>query len=71
MHITADICRQMRNSAIRYNLECAAGYPLEDKQHFLKVSSKNQRLFQTHTMSNIVLWKYHNKLRMDKTVILL
>ena len=43
MHIAADSCRQIRNSAIRYNLECAAGYPLEDKQHFLKVSSKNKR----------------------------
>ena len=43
MHIAADSCRQIRNSAIRYNLECAAGYPLEDKQHFLRVSSKNKR----------------------------
>ena len=44
MHIAADSCRQIRNSAIRYNLERAAGYPLEEKQHFLKVSSKNKRL---------------------------
>ena len=42
MHIAADSCRQIRNSAIRYHLECAAGYPLQDNQHFLKVSSKNQ-----------------------------